>query len=489
MKILYYSTGSCLYPHIGVVLNSILEDVKNGNEVTWVYCSFAVPSCLMNPRGSKTYCKFCKSTYNNLISRYGKGVKRTIPLQITPNNKEHFDYYNSAQLKKVQYRGVQIGYSILSYVISKTRELDFVIDAELKKRYDEIISYICGAVDSFSNIINENTPDIIKTYNGRYYENRFVYDIAKAYNIEFHSLEVIGGHGEPYYPIHFPGDLPHSITLNTKLINNTWEQSKMSYEEKCKVASSFFEKRTNNISSCDRVYTASQQVGLLPEGFDNSKCNIAVFNSSADEISAIGGEWEEATKLFSSQYESLRYILSRAPENMHFYLRIHPNLKEVKYSYHTDFYKLSDEFNNITVIEPKSPISTYSLMHVCEKIIVFGSTMGVESCFWGKPVILIGTAFYALLDVCYKVQKKEDIFSLLNSQLPPKPKEGALKYAFYIMNRDVRVDNYDNIEVNYETKSICGQKYRIVNYNTILGSVQLHAILHKLFTSVVSRLF
>lgn len=487
MKILYYSTCSCSYPHMGVMLNSIIEDVKNGHEVIWVYCDCAVPSCFMNPRGSKAYCRFCKYSYKHLIAKYGKGVNNIISLSSSPKPSVLFNYHNSEELKYVEYNGVKVGLSILSYYISYTREMNFEIDDILKNKFDNIIQYVCGSVDSFMFILQEYQPELIKSYNGRYYENRFIYDLAISKGIVYHSLEVVGGHGEPYYPIHFPGNLPHSISLNTLLINKTWTESKKSDDTKKKIASTFYEKRANGLVSCDVVYTSSQILGLLPCDFDRSKRNIAIFNSSADEMAAIGGEWEDATTLFSSQYECVKYILQHASNDMHFYLRIHPNLKDIKYTYHTDLYKLSDEFKNITIIEPKSPISSYALMNACEKVVVFGSTMGVEACFWGKPVILIGTAFYAFLDVCYKVTNKEDILKLLIEDLPPKSSEGAMKYAYYLLNRNERVDKYNNIDVNYKILRIFGKKIKVSTFNTLFHSCYLHAIINKFFISIVSR--
>ena len=71
----------------------------------------------------------------------------------------------------------------------------------------------------------------------------------------------------------------------------------------------------------------------------------------------------------------------RNPE-YHFYLRIHPNLTNVHFEYREKLLALEEIYPNITVIDAPSPISTYALMDVADKIIVFGSTAGAESVFW-----------------------------------------------------------------------------------------------------------
>lgn len=488
MKVLYYSTCSCSQPHMGVLINSLLEDLKNGNDVYWLYCNKALSSCLMNSKGCGVYCSFCGYAYKQLFRDYGKNIQ-IIPLKPVHKKRKPFAYDNSADLKHISYKGVQVGYSILSFYISETRNMDFDVNDEKRNYIDYIAGEICDAIDALIPIVDIVKPEKMITYNGRYYENRFIYDIAKTNNINFNSLEVIGGRNEPYFSVHFPYDLPHSISQFTKLINKSWDESSLDENEKVEKASSFYDKRRNGIVAGDKVYISFQQKGVLPDSFDYSKHNIAIFNSSADEMAAVGGEWDESTVIFSTQYESIKHILNVAPPNYHFYLRIHPNLKDVKFNYHTDLYKLSNEYGNITIIEPKSTISSYSLMDACEKVIVFGSTMGVESCYWGKPVILIGTAFYAGMDVFYKVMNKSDILPLLEKKLEPKDRIGALKYAFFLMDREVRVDHYSNIDFNYENSVFVGQPIKVSKYLKLFGSSKLHAIVCKIFSGFICRVF
>ena len=85
---------------------------------------------------------------------------------------------------------------------------------------------------------------------------------------------------------------------------------------------------------------------------------------------------------FPSQIEGIKSIVEhyKHDKTKHFTLRVHPNLKKVSYKYHLDLYNLN--YSNLTVVRSNSPISTYALMDAASKIIVFGSTTGIESVYW-----------------------------------------------------------------------------------------------------------
>ena len=50
-KRLYYSCCSIAAPHIGVIIDDILDGRQAGDEVHWAYCHTALTSCWMSPDG------------------------------------------------------------------------------------------------------------------------------------------------------------------------------------------------------------------------------------------------------------------------------------------------------------------------------------------------------------------------------------------------------------------------------------------------------
>jgi hypothetical protein len=109
---------------------------------------------------------------------------------------------------------------------------------------------------------------------------------------------------------------------------------------------------------------------------------------------------------------------------------MHPNLIGVS---NKDVEQLhAIKTNNFRLIEPDSSISTYALLDAADKIISFGSSVGIEATFWNKPSIMAGHSFYEHLGVVYCPQDHEEVMALIGENLEPCPKEGALKYGFHI---------------------------------------------------------
>ena len=175
-------------------------------------------------------------------------------------------------------------------------------------------------------------------------------------------------------------------------------------------------------------------------------------------------------------------------ENAHVYLRIHPNLKGLQASYHTDLYKLQN--SRLTVIPPESPISSYALMDMADKVLVMGSTMGAESCFWGKPVINLHKSEYYYLNVGYNPQTREELVQMLGEDLTPKPKDGALKYGYYYMATDERIQSDDAVPFNWFTVSFLGKKIPgCIEYLKLFGSSALFKAVYPRFADHCTRFF
>jgi len=197
----------------------------------------------------------------------------------------------------------------------------------------------------------------------------------------------------------------------------------------------------------DSVYVDLQDPSLLPAQWDNRKRNFVIFNSSEDEFFCVGESFDRH-KLFPSQVDGVRFLVEKAAADpsIHFYLRVHPNLRDVPFSYHTALPRLFSSYRNMTVIPAASPVSTYRLMHNSEKVFVFGSTAGVEAAYWGKPVVLMGGAAYRDLDVVYCPNTLNDLESLIQPRLDPKPRVGALKYALFLYGERGRTHSYVNFD-------------------------------------------
>jgi hypothetical protein len=275
------------------------------------------------------------------------------------------------------------------------------------------------------------------------------------------------------------------VEYNVAMMEKNWAEPALSDSEKRTIGESFFIKRRGGSVAGDVVYTTKQIKGLLPDGLDQTKKNIIIFNSSEDEFAAVGDE-HYGMSLFPSQLAGVRRILELYQErtDIHFYLRLHPNLEKIRYKYHTGYYELAKQFNNLTVIPPASPVSSYALLDEAEKVIIFGSTIGVESVYWGKPVILLANSFYSFLDLFYKPKTEEELHVLIDSHLAPKDNLPAVKFGLYVMryNGGDPVTNYDTGATVIKKKYFFF-KYRPIRYSTLyLAIIKIALIaLNKIF--------
>ena len=412
------------------------EDV----EVHLLGCNGIIKNCITNRLNDPKVCSVCrfvkhagfKEIKGNVVYHELDQYKDSVPV-----SKLTFGYKSVEEIKRLNYKGVQIGYGALSSYVSYTRNLEPVFNEEFVEYFDKFLESQVFITDVLEYMHEQWNFGEIILYNGRWADVRPAYDFFNERNVKVQVLESINNgttefDKEVYYNV-----LPQDISNKTKWIEETWVRSSLSEEEKIKSAESYYKRKRegNKIRPNQMVFTAEQDLNRLPDDWEANRMNIAIFNSSEDEFTALGQEWEKY-RIFQSQEQGIKEILEKFANqpNIHFYLRIHPNLKNIKYGYFQRMFELESKYSNITVIAPDSEISTYGLIDACYQVIVFGSSVGVEANFFNKPVILLGGTLYYELDVAYIAKTKEECFNLIGSELPLKSKIGALKFAFYVLN-------------------------------------------------------
>lgn len=462
-----------------------------GYEVFILYCNGVMDVCWNNMDGNKQTCLSCTFKQNFLDP---KRISNKIKFISLKNFKTNYDTYNLTKfdyntindIKSINYRNVQIGLSCLSSYISISRNLNPEIDNEFKNYFDKLLYNSALITDLMHNAINEIKPDLVYCYNGRMLDSRPVWEVAKYMNIPFRVLEAHFTVSK-IKKVCFKDSSCFSIPVRTDHINQLWDDSTLSIEDKISIGEEFFIRKKKSLPSGDVIYTNNQKLGSLPDNWDVKKVNISIFTSSEDEFASVGEDFDSYS-LFANQLVGIEKILTyfQDDDSIHFYVRIHPNLSNIEYSYHVNYYKLN-KFKNITLIEPNSKISSYSLIDNSEKIIVFGSTIGIEACYWKKPVILLAGALYYNLDVCYIPKSENELMNMIKMNLQVKNVYGAYKYGF--LYHDSTGTTCDNIDCNLTKYSVSffglNKEFIFNNWNKILGS----KLLYYIFMLIVRFLF
>ena len=430
---------------MGMLLDEAVEKQKDpDNDVLFVYCGGICEMCLFNKKGSKPLCRFCSRVIKKTLDSYSV---RNEPLSSYVISREpvRFSYDSSEDLRSLKYRDVYIGLGFMSGYISSTRNLNPEINNESRAYFDAHLQQDARMIDAFYNLVEQFKPEGVYTFNGRYEEVRHVYDICKSLNIHLFLNEGFRKDGL-WKKVMFEDHLPHDIKYWVSRRDYSWDHYNMSEEEKNKLGHSFYLCRRHGVYSGDKIYIKDQIVGSIPD-IDPSNINIAIMNSSEDEYAAVGADWD-LLKFFPTQYEGIIYLVEHSAPQVHYYLRIHPNLKGINYKYHTKLLELPKQYKNITVIPADSSISTYSLLDAVDKVVVFGSTMGVESVYWNKPVINLGPALYSYDNICYEPKDLADLDKLIIDDLKPLFNDTIIRYGAFTMNQDPVV--LPDYSVNYQ---------------------------------------
>lgn len=436
MKYLFYKPFWIGNPRAAIFIDEMEIAISKGKDVSLLTCSGElIDGCVYNPLKSKLTCNSCKYFRKNDLSLLSKKIKVYTIADFIDNNKEYnetaWDYTNSDEIQKIKYNGVEIGLASLSAYIQETRNQSPEVTPEFRTYMDKLLNIAALLTDVVNKAFDDIKPDEVGVFNGRINTRRPILNISQQRGIECNVFEHTGFVGEfECKKVYYKNCLPQDVSYNTKLVYETWDKSSLKEEEKIEIAKSFFDKKRIGLSVDDKSYTKNQVQNLLPEGYDETKRNITIFNSSDDEYASLGEEWEY--KLSESRQTTLDAIFDhfKDKDDFHFYLRIHPNLANVKFKYVKDLEKLK-RHKNLTIILPSSPISSYSLLDVSEKIITFGSTIGIEAVYNKKPAILLNTSYTIGLNVNYFPNSHKELFGMIDDRLEPKEILPVLKYAFH----------------------------------------------------------
>jgi hypothetical protein len=430
-----------------IMLDQLAQHVESKGATDKVYylnCSNSFDICYHNFEGRPDVCFLCRiNATRNLTLIKDDFIHFKFEDILTKGDFDQansFYEFNSCIDFETKYENFEIGEALLSVYISNTRNRDI----NLANKSNYIIKAKINSLAIFfamKRFLQQNNIEKVVSFNGRMDYKRAIFRAAESLGINCYNYERTRPGG--YIEI-FKNALPHNIVAKTEWIEKAWGDSEYSHEEKRQIGARFFEEKRAGKAIVDKSYVKDQQRGLLPLEMESSNKNIVLFTSSDDEFAAVGKEYENP--FFVDQLDGISYVVDLVGKQMPEYnlvIRMHPNLKGVKELQSTGIMDLNKIYPNIFVISPESPVDSYALIDMADKVIVFGSSIGMESSFWRKPVILLAKSFYWLLEVAHIPTDKESILDLLKSDLKPKDITGSLKYGFYALKGGVKTKYYD----------------------------------------------
>lgn len=457
MNVMVFGPFAMNTPHFETELEIIQGHLDRGDEAIFLGCNSELLVCDANPRHDFKMCMECIGKRTAGLALLSPKIKAWSFLNLSSKDKKELndlkvEFSDIDELSSYRIEQFEIGLAVLSSIMTNTRdpEPDLRQVSSLLKN----MMYSTFAVyRSIQNHLDQLKIDKAYVFNGRLAIVRAAIRAFQSRNVEFCALERV-------YNIHhfgkYENSVPHDLVYIEQQIRKLWEQASGDPSREKIGAEFFVEQRGQVMHQGWNSFINTQEEGRLPETWDSSKINVAIFNSSEDERAAVGAEWKPP--FYKSQLIGLQMImrsLSAMPHNIHLYLRVHPNQKTVDNEWVRAMLSLNREF--LTVIPPESPVSTYAILEQADKVLTFGSTTGIEAVYWGKPSILAGRSFYRNLGGTYNPCSHDELMALLFAELKPKAKEAALMYGYYkkmfgvpfrlFKATDVYEGKYKNIKV------------------------------------------
>lgn len=475
------------------IYETLLKKTNPEDEVVIFTCKKMNLPCHINTEMDTSICDSCYFqkgvVVENLRKELSKKSVKLIEHEISRNSENEKEakeillkfgkIQNSIDLFDLCVDQCKIGYGILSTYFSITRNINPVIS-------EKFINFISNSLYLNLNILRNISRNYVPyddffLFNGRGIDTRVVKDFCTSKSQKINIVENVLIEGDSYNIEYLGEYLPQDIEYRSLQIEQTWGTSELKEEEKVNIGSSYFEERRNgNSTTRDKIFNETWRQDFVPN-IGINKRNILVLISSEDEGLAIPEILH--LNLFKSQLEGVRFILDNlSNELFHFIIRIHPNLKNVKYKYHLDLLNLTTQYSNTEIISAESNINTYSIFNFSEKVVCFGSTAGIEASYFGLPVINCSATYYYNIDAVYNPKDKSKLIELIEEKiLKAKPKVNAIKFGFYM--KTPHLYSQENETILNKNKLLNFQYYK---FQKILHSPILFKIILKLKNLVSS---
>jgi hypothetical protein len=445
----YFALAS-FTPTITLHAAVVRDLLRRGNKVTVYVCDGSFRSPTDNPFNRRSIQRFqmfrARDAVQGLPVRFKVINLRDIPEEVPE------------RIADALATGAMSSYA--SLVKAQTKE---ELGREWLRAHDNMLRSAKKLYNYFMDEARAESFDFLFTFNARFGDARPVVEAARDLGIGFGLYDIKRGINEVVYV----NELIHSIAGGTRRALAAYEADTAGA---IATAKKFFEKKVRREGTGDPVFTGMQERGSLPEGVaETAKKVIAVYPTTEDEYKFLGKEWDG--RIPESQVDEIEELAKGLPpERYLLVVKMHPNQARTAEHVIEKYLALAKEHPHVIVEMPLSKKDTYALMRRADIVVAFASTAGVEACYAGKPVILIGDTDWGSLNIAYKVYTGADAAELILKGVEPKPILGAIIWGNYLY---AQKDRLPGLEIREGGDfSVDGRK---IGKSTFLRTLQMPA--------------
>ncbi len=460
LNYLIYIPAGLHSPELEILLSKAQEIINNKKKLNIIICAGEkYYACSSNPYSLKTICLACKNRLANGL----KNLKGNYNLITTPKHIKEIIFFNEnlynkikdkKKLLKIYYKNIDIGISAYSSYLNLSRDLNlegYYSFESLKK----ILKCTVVLSDFFFNYLNNSKIDKIFIFNGRMSQNRPLFRIAKMLKIKVNILEHTTTFKNFYGVRNFKDNLPADYNFFSKKIKNY--VSKFTLKNQKKNLDQYFQlKQKGAVVNDKKSYVSSQTKNLLPSQWDFKNKNIVFFTSADDEYEVLGDQYKSL--VYKNQTDAIvkiaNFFYPLSKKNYHLWIRMHPNMKNVKWDYCLNILKLDNSNPNIHVINPSSKVSSYELIKQCDKFLTFNSSSAIEAVYMNKPSILLSRTYFDKLNSFYIPRNHKEVFELIFNSIKPKKQKIKNFVNFWVETGNKQKFFSGNFFIDYKFNNI-----------------------------------
>jgi Capsule polysaccharide biosynthesis protein len=433
MNVTFYAPYAFWSPHFETDLELMELHLEQGDEVTFISCDAALSFCEVNEKHDFSVCAQCIGRALEGLRRLSRPVRvlklseLIIQAKHTMKGLEKLPrrYRSFSELYQLKVDHFDIGAAVLSTLNSMLEdpEPDPSMHEELTWA---TLSAGFAAYAALDRYLSRTPCDLFYFLNGRLANFRAALRACQKHRVR--CLVHERGCDHHSYSL-AENTMPHLPEHISKYIAATLAKAK-SPEEKRAIAKQFYIERQEGKIANWISFTEQQVRGSLPEAWLEAAPRIAAFSSTESEFACLREYYRP--QIYPSQAEGFELIihdLARRNFQGVVAVRMHPNSARTKSDFTQRLRTLPYPF--LRLIAPEDKIDSYTLLRTADKVLTFGSTIGIEAAYRGIPSILARWAAYEDLGSTYNPNSHEELMQLLLDPIDPKPADGAVDYAYY----------------------------------------------------------
>jgi hypothetical protein len=433
MNVTIYAPYGWWSPHFETELELAERHFEKYDHVTIITCDAALRYCEVNPEHAYEQCRLCYGRAREGLKHLSNPArvfklsdlivqaKRSMALL----RKLPKSYHSFAELYQLKFEDFDLGAAVLSSLNSLLDDPE--PDPEVHQEITwSILSAAFAAYVALDVYLKQYSCDLFYVLNGRLANLRAALRACQKHGVRC----LVHERGCDLYSYSLAENtMPHDPAHIRKYLSETLANAE-SPEQKQSVAKQFYsERREGKIANW--ISLTEQQVrGSVPEGWLESPVRIAAFSSTESEFSCLREFFPPP--LYPSQaegFEAIIHDLARRNFGGIFAVRMHPNSARTKADFTERLRLLPYPF--LRVIGPDEKMDSYALLQTANKVLTFGSTIGIEAAYRGVPSISARWAAYEDLGSTYNSKTHEELLRLLLEPLDPKPIDGAVDFGYY----------------------------------------------------------